>query len=146
MFKKRQYAIFSEKFYEKIFYNINVSEFRKEEPMDPMERARITIDEADAELVRIFEKRFAAVRQIVRYKQENGLPVPDEKRERAITEKNVSRVEDVQLRPYFEAWYRQLLCESRRFQQDILDEADQRTASRRPPGNNPVYTGEEQED
>ena len=58
--------------------------------MDRLTQARQKIDEADKELARYFKRRMDAVKEIAEYKAENGLPVYDAAREKAVIEKNAA--------------------------------------------------------
>ena len=62
---------------------------------------RLAIDEIDARLAELFEKRFEVVRDIIDYKVENRLPILDSSREKQIIETNVSRIQDDDIRVYF---------------------------------------------
>ena len=92
--------------------------------MNTLEEARSEIDEADEQLVKLFEKRFRAVKNVIRWKMENGMEILDRSREEAILSRNCSRLEQEELRPYFEEWYRKMLEISRRYQEDIRSGTD----------------------
>ena len=49
--------------------------------MDALEQARAEIDEVDAQLAALFERRMAAVLQVAEYKRAHGLPIFDAARE-----------------------------------------------------------------
>ena len=83
---------------------------------------RLAIDEIDARLAELFEKRFEVVRDIIDYKVENRLPILDSSREKQIIETNVSRIQDDDIRVYFRKLYADMLELSREFQDDILRE------------------------
>ncbi|MBE6108924.1 MAG: chorismate mutase [Erysipelotrichaceae bacterium] len=83
---------------------------------------RLAIDEIDARLAELFEKRFEVVRDIIDYKVENRLPILDSSREKQIIETNVSRIQDDDIRVYFRKLYADMLDLSREFQDDILRE------------------------
>ena len=55
--------------------------------MDALEQARAEIDEVDAQLAALFERRMAAVLQVAEYKRAHGLPIFDAAREAAVLEK-----------------------------------------------------------
>ena len=55
--------------------------------MDALEQARAEIDEVDAQLAALFERRMAAVLQVAEYKRVHGLPIFDAAREAAVLEK-----------------------------------------------------------
>ena len=55
--------------------------------MDALEQARAEIDEVDAQLAALFERRMAAVLLVAEYKRAHGLPIFDAAREAAVLEK-----------------------------------------------------------
>ena len=61
-------------------------------PMDALEQARAEIDEVDAQLAALFERRMAAVLQVAEYKRAHGLPIFDAAREAAVLEKAAARI------------------------------------------------------
>ncbi|MDO4414042.1 MAG: chorismate mutase [Erysipelotrichaceae bacterium] len=90
--------------------------------MSRLEDDRRQIDEIDAELAALFERRFAVVRDIIEYKIENRLPILDSSREKEIIEKNAARISDDDMRIYFRKLYMDMLDLSREFQDDIVKE------------------------
>lgn len=88
--------------------------------MNKLEQARAQIDDADRQLAVIFEKRMSAVREVVSYKRENGLPIFDGARESAVVEKGVSRINDEELKPYFSEFLRGTMRVSRDFQSRLI--------------------------
>ena len=89
--------------------------------MNTLEESRMIINETDEQLVKLFERRFAAVRQVLEYKKENHLPVLDAAREAYLIAKRESEVSE-ELRPYFREFYEALLASSRRYQSDHMDD------------------------
>ena len=85
-----------------------------------LEKDREEIDSIDAEIVRLIEKRFTIVRDIIDYKIENRLPILDSGREQQIIEQNTDKVQDDDIRIYFKRLYTDMLALSREFQDDIL--------------------------
>ncbi|MEE8808583.1 MAG: chorismate mutase [Lactimicrobium sp.] len=84
--------------------------------------ARSRIDAIDAQMADLFAQRFAAVRDVIDYKIENRLPILDSGREKEILEKNVSRISDDDIRPYFRRWYQELMELSKEYQKQIREE------------------------
>lgn len=84
-----------------------------------LEKARKRIDEIDAEMVKLFEERFNAVRDVISYKIAHHLPVLDADREDAIRKKNVDRLENEELRRYYLAWFDEMLALSREYQEEV---------------------------
>ena len=77
------------------------------------------IDQIDQELVALLEKRMVCVGQIVEYKEQQGLPVLDQGREREVLEKVASLVGDEQYRSTIQAQFRDLMARSRDFQEEV---------------------------
>jgi chorismate mutase / prephenate dehydratase len=90
--------------------------------MTRLDKDRQKIDEIDEQIAKLFEERFETVRDVIAYKIENRLPILNSDREKEITEKNVKRITDDDIKPYFKAWYNDLLALSKEFQKEIQDE------------------------
>lgn len=90
--------------------------------MTRLDKDRKQIDEIDEQLVKLFEERFEVVRDVIDYKIENHLPILNSNREEEIVEKNVNRINDDDIKPYFKAWYLELLKLSKEFQKEVQDE------------------------
>lgn len=88
---------------------------------DELLKAREDIDSVDKELAVLFEKRMAAVRQVVAYKQQKNLPIFDPKRENEVIEKNLLRLEDATLSPYFSEFLKSLMTVSKKYQHTLLE-------------------------
>ena len=69
--------------------------------MDELEQARREIDQVDAQLAALFERRMQAVMQVARYKKAHGLPIHDPAREELVLAKSAQRIQDPALRPYY---------------------------------------------
>lgn len=93
--------------------------------MTKLEDARRLINEIDAEMARLFEKRMRAVEDVIQYKMENDLPIFDEQREKEVLINNVNRIEDVQLRPYYESYLKMMMEISKQYQRDLLKQQDE---------------------
>ncbi len=87
--------------------------------MDELARARESINEADSGMAALFERRMKAVREIAAWKQERGLPILDEDRERAVLERNSSLVGE-ELRPYYVSFLRALMDLSKEYQRRLI--------------------------
>ena len=62
---------------------------------------RREIDEVDAKIAGLFEKRMELVREIARLKRTHGLPVEDKAREEQIIADNSLRIADPQIREQY---------------------------------------------
>jgi len=81
-----------------------------------LENARRIINETDAEMARLFEKRMRAAAAVSEYKMEFGLPILDEKREAEVIERNLAFVEDEVLKNYYIDYQKHLMSLSRAYQ------------------------------
>ena len=93
--------------------------------MNALEENRKIIDEVDTELCRLFQKRFAAVEQIMWYKLENGMQVLDSRREAEIIARRMQEITP-ELQPYFREFYEALLSSSRHYQSDRMKEEEKK--------------------
>ena len=85
-----------------------------------LEKARKRIDEIDAEMVKLFEERFAAVKHVIAYKIRNHMPILDNDREEEIRRKNADLLEDEDLRTYYLAWFDEMLALSKEYQKEVI--------------------------
>ena len=88
--------------------------------MDQLEQARQMIDDVDARMAELFERRMEAVAQVIRYKREHGMPILDSSREKQVIEKNTARLSRQELKPYFEDFLKAEMALSRQYQAAVL--------------------------
>ncbi len=88
--------------------------------MADLENARMIIDQTDKEMARLFIKRMEAVKEIARYKSQNGLPVYDAKREALMIEKNAALIPNAELASYYVSFLRETIEISKSYQTAIL--------------------------
>ena len=84
-----------------------------------LDSIRQEIDQIDQELVVLLEKRMVCVGQIVEYKEQKGLPVLDQGREREVLEKVGSIVMDEQYRTTIQAQFQDMMKHSRTYQEEV---------------------------
>ena len=84
-----------------------------------LDQIRKDIDQIDQELVALLEKRMVCVGQIVKYKEQEGLPVLDQGREREVLEKVGSLVMDEQYRSTIQAQFQEIMKHSRTYQEEV---------------------------
>ena len=89
--------------------------------MNKLEKARLAINEADAQIAQLFEKRMQAVEDVVAYKMENGLPIFDGAREKEVIQKNLAKITEEKLKPYYEDMLIQLMRISKEYQKTIME-------------------------
>lgn len=90
--------------------------------MTPLEEARKTINEVDAQMAELFLRRMEAVDHVATYKMENGMPVTDPAREAEVLAQNTARIADPVLQPYYADFLRETMKVSRDYQNRILTE------------------------
>lgn len=88
--------------------------------MDQLQQARAQIDEIDAQMAALFERRMQAVGEVAQYKARTGKPVFDAEREAAMLERNTARLGDDALRGYYREFLRTALEVSRAYQRALL--------------------------
>ena len=89
--------------------------------MNKLEKARLAINEADAQIAQLFEKRMHAAEDVVAYKLENNLPVYDAAREAEVIERNLAKICDEKLKPYYKDMLMQLMRISKEYQNAIIE-------------------------
>ena len=89
--------------------------------MNKLEKARLAINEADAQIAQLFEKRMHAAEDVVAYKLENNLPVYDAAREAEVIERNLAKICDEKLKPYYKDMLVQLMRISKEYQKSIME-------------------------
>lgn len=87
--------------------------------MSELEKNRELIDEIDKQMAELFEKRFATVREIARFKSQNGLPIQDPSREEAVIQKNAPYIEDPDIRTFYVKYMQSTMELSRRFMSNV---------------------------
>mgnify|MGYP000196413846 CR=1 FL=1 len=88
--------------------------------MDALEQARAEIDEVDAQLAALFERRMAAVLQVAEYKRAHGLPIFDAAREAAVLEKAAACIHAPALRPYYKDHVQNMMDVAKQYEALIL--------------------------
>ena len=71
-------------------------------------------------MAQLFCRRMDAVRDVVAYKKEHGLPVLDASREEAVVEKNLALLPDKAYAEWYEDFVRHNMAVSRAFQSRVL--------------------------
>ena len=92
-----------------------------ENDMDKLSEARIEINEIDREMAKLFERRMRAAEKVAEYKKENGLPILDAEREKAVIRNNSSLVEDEALKEYYTGFIKSTMEISRAYQSRLLE-------------------------
>lgn len=88
--------------------------------MDKLTEARKIINSVDAEMAKLFCRRMAAVKDVLEYKREHGLPVLDTARENAVMEANSALIDDEALKEFYISFIRSTMAVSREYQRSLL--------------------------
>ena len=91
-----------------------------------LQECRAKIDEIDHELVRLFADRMNIVLDVAAYKKANGLPILDAAQERVVIERNLSYIDNDELRELYVQFLRQVMEVSKAYQRRLMTkEADE---------------------
>ena len=85
-----------------------------------LDSLRCEIDEIDLKMRELFVKRMRTAEAIAEYKLNNSLPIFDEKRERAVIEKNAVEISDADLKEYYERFLVYTMSLSKDYQKKII--------------------------
>lgn len=89
--------------------------------MTKLDDARKKINEIDEKMAYLFEQRMAAVEDVIAYKIENNLPIFDASREKDVIARNVEKLRNEMLRPYYEEYLQSMMNISKKYQQTIVN-------------------------
>ena len=89
--------------------------------MNKLEKARLVIDEIDTEIIKLFEKRMATVKDVIEFKIENNMPILDSNREAVMLEKNLTKISNEEYKKYYHLVLEGFLKASKDLQKDILE-------------------------
>lgn len=89
--------------------------------MSLLEEKRKEINQIDAEMAELFERRMKACYGVAEYKREHGLPVLDAAREAEVIAKGAERIEDAALREYYISFLKDVMKTSRAYQTRLLE-------------------------
>lgn len=82
-----------------------------------LEQVREEINQIDQELVRLLEKRYKCVDEVVRVKREHQLPVLDSKREALVLNKIAKLIEEDQYQDSILETFQSIMDISKKYQQ-----------------------------
>ena len=94
--------------------------------MTLLDEKRLEINDIDAQLVHLFEKRMHAVESIIQYKLEHQLPILDTGREVQNILRTKALLQDACLSDYFESWYRYTMQVAKEYQKEIKEKHNQK--------------------
>ena len=84
--------------------------------MNKLEELRKQIDEIDAQIAVLFEKRMHVAKEIGEYKKANNLPVLDFQRELEVISKNLENIKDESLKEHYKELLEKLMSLSKDYQ------------------------------
>ena len=88
--------------------------------MNQLQQARIKINEADEVISKQFENRMKAVEDVIQYKIENKLQIYEGNRENEVIQRNLEKIQDEKLKPYYKDLLIQMMRISKEYQNAIL--------------------------
>lgn len=94
----------------------------EEKRTDELQGLRGSIDQVDAELVRLFARRMELARRVGAYKRERDLPILDPERERRVLEARAAQADDPRLTGPVTEFFETLMRLSREEQQRLPDD------------------------
>lgn len=89
--------------------------------MTELEKARLTINEVDKEMARLFCKRMEAVKTVAEYKRLRGMQVSDPVREAEVIRKNSKTVENEEFKSYYIDFLQHNMDISKNYQHRLLE-------------------------
>ncbi len=89
--------------------------------LSSLDEARSIINEVDAAMAELFEKRMAAARIIAEYKMAHGLKIYDAAREEEVVRRNSSLVADSEMREFYVSFLKNNMQVSRSYQDRLMN-------------------------
>lgn len=88
--------------------------------MDMLKKARQQINEIDAQMAQLFEKRMQAVEMVAQYKKKHNLAILDEKREVEVIKRNIARIHNPKYKQGYQELLEKMMEISRSYQHMLL--------------------------
>ncbi len=88
--------------------------------MDNLSKLREEINNIDKEMANLFEKRMGIAKEVAQFKIKNSMPVFDEKREIQVIEKNLSNIENDEIKDYYTLFIKDVMKISKKYQEKFL--------------------------
>ncbi|MFC6346509.1 chorismate mutase [Vagococcus carniphilus] len=83
-----------------------------------LEKIRDEINQIDQEIVKLLEKRYICVDEVVRIKKENNIPVLDNNREKEVREKIANSIEKTEYKEAIVETFQQIMDVSKEYQKN----------------------------
>ena len=89
--------------------------------MKKLEICRDLIDSIDNSIIELYEKRMDVIKEITKYKIENGIPVLDQAREDSMLKKNIEKIKNGEYKKYYKDVLDGYLKASKKMQEEIME-------------------------
>ncbi len=87
--------------------------------MKKLENCRVLIDNYDNLIIELYEKRMDVVKEVIKYKIENNIPITDSNRELSMLENNLKKIKNEDYKKYYKDVLEGYLKASKKMQEDI---------------------------
>lgn len=87
--------------------------------MKKLENCRVLIDNIDNLIIELYEKRMDVVKEVIKYKIENNIPITDSNRELSMLENNLKKIKNEEYKKYYKYVLEGFLKASKKMQEDI---------------------------
>ena len=87
--------------------------------MKKLENCRVLIDNIDNLIIELYEKRMDVVKEVIKYKIENNIPITDSNRELSMLENNLKQIKNEKYKKYYKDVLEGFLKASKKMQEDI---------------------------
>ena len=87
--------------------------------MKKLENCRVLIDNYDNLIIELYEKRMDVVKEVIKYKIENNIPITDSNRELSMLENNLKKIKNEEYKKYYKDVLEGFLKASKKMQEDI---------------------------
>lgn len=89
--------------------------------MDKLTNARLTINEIDKQIAKLYEERLDAVCNVISHKIEHNLPVFDASREVEVIQKNSKLIKNQEYLTYYKEFLQMMMDNSKKYQKKIAN-------------------------
>lgn len=87
--------------------------------MKKLENCRVLIDNYDNLIIELYEKRMDVVKEVIKYKIKNNIPITDSNRELSMLENNLKKIKNEEYKKYYKDVLEGYLKASKKMQEDI---------------------------
>ena len=92
--------------------------------MEILENCRDIIDQIDSEIIKLYEKRMDIVKEVIKYKIKNNIPILDSSREEKMLNKNLKKINNKEFENYYRFVLEGFLKASKEMQKEILNNSN----------------------